>query len=481
MMTPETARPARTQKRLTRRPTSLFTALLALGAMATGCTTPGPSAPPALATSGAAVAARNLQDAGLRSFLTRNLGRDPGPAAGGAWDFNTLTWVAFYFHPGIDVARSQWEAARAAQSTASARPNPTLTLTPGFSSTSGPDSPWFPAIAADIPFETGGKRTARTDAAKLGTEAARQDLFAAAWKIRSDLRQALAGLSAAELRHSIVMRHLYLQKLVLDLLEQRRQAGSITETEVSAFRLSRLQTTATYADLEGKVLLARQRVAEALGMPAAAIDGVVFAPLPAVFTPAPEALAVARQLSLRSRADVLAALARYDSARAGYTAEAAKRWPDLRFGPSYQWDQGASKWSLGVTLELPVFNRNEGPLAEALARARQAEADFNATQTRVIAEIDRATAALSSAAATLDALGNVQVELEQRLRRVTTRLGAGAADMLEAQLEALESSTGEISLLDARLEATAAAGQLEDALQVPFADLVTLLPLSVEK
>jgi outer membrane protein TolC len=178
---------------------------------------------------------------------------------------------------------------------------------------------------------------------------------------------------------------------------------------------------------------------------------------------------------------VLAALARYDSTRAGFTAEAAKRYPDLHFGPSYQWDQGASKWSLGVTLELPVFNRNEGPLAEALAKTRQAAADFNATQTHVIAEIDRALAAQTGATAVIASLAGVQAELTRRQQSLQERLAAGGADQLEVQNGRLELATAELALLDARTQAVAAAGQLEDALQVPFADLAPLLTVNVEK
>jgi cobalt-zinc-cadmium efflux system outer membrane protein len=456
-------------------------ALLSLVVMAAGCTAAGPTAPKSLEVSGAALTARNLQDPGLRAFLVRNLGRDPSPAAGGAWDFNTLTWVAFYFHPGLEVARAQWETARAAQATASARPNPTLTLTPGFNASAGSDSPWFPAIAADILLETGGKRTARTDAAKLGTEAARQDLFAAAWKIRGDLRQALSDLAASEQRLGALQAQVAAQEGILALLEQRRQAGTITAPEAATARVALLQSRAGAADAERQVPLARQRVAEALGLPASALNGVVFGSLPVATAPSAAALNTARETSLRSRADVLAALARYDSTRAGFTAEAAKRYPDLHFGPSYQWDQGASKWSLGLTLELPVFNRNEGPLAEALARTRQAAADFNATQARVIAEIDRAVAGQAGAATVIASLAGVQAELTRRQQALQARLAAGGADQLEVQNGRLELAAAELALLDARTQAVAAAGQLEDALQVPFADLAPLAAVNVEK
>ena len=210
----------------------------------------------------------------------------------------------------------------------------------------------------------------------------------------------------------------------------------------------------------------------------AALTGVAFAPLPSAAAPADTALAAARQVSLRSRADVLAALARHDAARAAFTAEAAKRYPDIHFGPSYQWDQGASKWSLGLTLELPVFNRNEGPIAEAQAKARQTAADFNAIQTRVLAEIDRAAVTQAGAAASLSSLTGIQAELTRRQQQLQARLTGGGADQLDLQNGRLELAAAELALVDARAQALAAAGQLEDALQVPFADLASLAPVN---
>jgi len=476
---PDRSPSARTAEKT--RSASLAAVLLASLAVTGGCMTAGPTPPPALDGSGASNMARSLQDAGLRSFLTRNLGRDPGPANAGTWDLNTLTWVAFYFHPDLAVARAQWEAARAAQSTASARPNPTLTLTPGFNSNAGVDSPWFPAIAADIPLETGGKRAARTDAAKLGTEAARQDLFAAAWKIRRELRQALTDFQTAGQRFFLSKPQVETRESILALIEQRRQAGTATALDVAAARISLLEAQASLAEAGRQIPIARQRFAEALGMPVSGLDGwsLPLQTSPTVLSPA--ALTAARAVSLRSRADVLAALARYDSTRASFTAEAAKRYPDLHFGPSYQWDQGASKWSLGVTLELPVFNRNEGPLAEALAKTRLAAADFNATQARVIAEIDRAAAAQAGADAVTASLTAIQSEIVLSRRQLMARRAAGGADQLDAANNMLEFVAAGLALFDAQTQAVAAAGQLEDALQVPFADLAPLLTVNVEK
>ncbi len=53
----------------------------------------------------------------------------------------------------------------------------------------------------------------------------------------------------------------------------------------------------------------------------------------------------------------------------------------------------------------------------------------------------------------------------------------GAADQVEVQTVRLDCATAAITLLDAETAAALAAGQLEDALQVPFPNLSDLTRL----
>src|SRR5207248_2912341 len=125
-------------------------ALLAASIIFSGCfTAPHDAAPPLTAESGAAAySARSLQDTGLRRFLRDNLGHEPE-----TWDFETLCWVGFYYQPSLEIARAQWAAARGAEHTAGERPNPSVTVTPGYDFTHEAGvSPWMPAVSLDWLF-----------------------------------------------------------------------------------------------------------------------------------------------------------------------------------------------------------------------------------------------------------------------------------------------------------------------------------------
>jgi outer membrane protein TolC len=109
---------------------------------------------------------------------------------------------------------------------------------------------------------------------------------------------------------------------------------------------------------------ARRRKAEsyvhlagALGVTAHALDGLSLSfgsfDEPPADLPAPSV----RRQALLNRPDLLGALAAYEATQADLQLEIARQYPDLHLGPGYQMDQAANKWTLGLPVALPVFNR----------------------------------------------------------------------------------------------------------------------------
>jgi outer membrane protein TolC len=436
-----------------------------------GCTTP--RVPPATLTaeSGAtAYEARSLQSRDLQQFLRENLGHEPE-----AWDFETLCWVGFYYQPALELARAQWQTERAAQHTAAARPNPSLTLAPGYDFTREPGlSPWMPTVSADWLLQTAGKRAHQQDVARANAEAARLAIVTAAWQMRSELRKALNEAEISARRAVLLREQADLQGKFVALLQQRFQLGSVAATDVSIARTALLRAESAAADAETQSAVSRARVATALGLPVAALQGVRLPRPPAAAPLAGTDLPTARRTALRSRADLLSALARYQAAQAALELELARRIPDVHFGPGYQWDQGQNKWTLGLTIELPVFNRNAGPIAEAVARRAEAAAQFNVVQNQAVGAIDAAVAAVESAERQLQRARELREQVRQQAALAQQQLQLGAADQLEAQSARLDATTADTAVLDAENAAASAAGQLEDALQVPFSNLAAL-------
>ena len=435
----------------------------------TGCARfdPKPLSPSA---AGERLEARSLTNTVLQTFLEKELHRGVEGWPDITWNFEMLTLAALYYQPDLDVARAQWAATRGAERTAAQRPNPTLTVTPGYNSTTVTPSPWIPLTFVDVPLETAGKRRYRRAQAAGLAEAARLNLATIAWKIRSHLRSALIEFDSASRRQTLLEQQLATQEQIVHLLDQQVQAGAIAPSQLLPARISLIKLRLDVADAQRARAEARARLAEAIGVPIRALDEIKFSfeSLLPGSTAAELAAEQVRRAALQSRPDILSALAEYASAQAALQLEIAKQYPDIRLQPGYQYDQGDNKWSLGIVVDLPVFHQNQGPIAEARAKREEAAARFRALQAKVLAEIERATQALHVAEQTATTLRSFAQAQAQRRDSVTAQFQAGALEQLDVLTAQAEYMAAELVQLDGQLKFLQAFGAMEDAVQRPF-------------
>ena len=423
--------------------------------------------------------ARTLENPDLQNFLRANF--DPNfDAKKDNWSFESLCWVAFYYNPSLDSVRAAWKSAQANASGAHARPNPTLTLAPGFSANSPSGvPPWIPVVSVDLPIETAGKRAHRAAAADQEAESAHQAIFSAAWKLRSDLRNALLELVLAQTRLKNLRRQEEASLQVENSFAARLRAGTISAGEAAPARLAFARSQAARAEAEQQPGLARIKIASLLGVSASAVESLSVDS----YSPAREwneaEFKQLRDRALTTRPEILAALAHYNAAQAALALEIAKQYPDLHLGPAYQYDQGQSKWTLGFTAELPIFNHNQAGIAAASAHRVELAAQFTEIQAQVISEIDAAIANWKASRAQLANWEKLSAELSHQHTLRSQRLQAGAIDRLEEENAEVDFLTADAGRLEANVQVALASGQLEDALQVPLPrfDAIALLKI----
>jgi outer membrane protein, heavy metal efflux system len=415
---------------------------------------------------------RQLEDADLKIFLDQNLGHKLENWPETNWNFQELTLVAFYFHPSLEVARAQWLVAQAGLKTAAARLNPSVTVTPGYDSQiPGNFSPWLVPVSFDLPIETAGKRGKRIAEAEKISESARWNFVSAIWKIRSGVRASLLDFTISTRRAELLQKQFAAQQQIIKLLQQRLDMGEISQPELTTAQIALNKTLLDLNDAQSKKSDARSHLAEALGLSEAVLDGeeLIFD----FSTPdsTPLTSSDARLVALRSRADILGALADYATAEADLRLEIAKQYPDLHFGPGYAWNSGNSgdnQWSLGLTLELPILDQNQGPIAEAEARRKLAAAKFVELQSQVIGEIDRAVAGWRVAREQLKIGNELLASEQQQQKSAQAQLEVGAADQLDSLNAELEFDSASLAQLENETQLQQALGELEDALQSPL-------------
>jgi len=409
--------------------------------------------------------ARNFADPELRAYVEKNLGHSVTPWPPKTWELRTLSLAALYFHPAMEAARARLAEAEAATITAGARPNPTVSIAPGV------PSPWLMNLDFSLPIETAGKRGHRIQAARSLDQAAQFDVADAAWKVRSGVRLALLNFVLASRNLDALRVEEEVRGEQVKLLEQRLAVGEIARPEVDTARIELAKTHLAMSAAEGSANESRAALAASMAVPVAALQGMDFAWDGLDAPPAAESLSAAtiQRDAVLNRLDVRRALAQYAAAEADLQLEIAKQYPDIQIGPGYAYEEGHNYFTLGLSATLPVFNRNEGPIAEAEARRREAAAAFVARQTQVIGESEtslaRYVAALKELAEADQSLRTLEDAQVQRMQRAVQ---LGEEDRLALSGVQIEHAVVARSRLDALGRAQRALGELEDAVQRPL-------------
>jgi outer membrane protein TolC len=412
--------------------------------------------------------ARTLDAPELRDFLKSKPGIKNWPPE--SWDLRSLTLAAFYYHPDLDVARAQWGVAQAGRITAGERPNPTGSVLLGYNSTTPVSeiTPWIPEASLEIPIETAGKRGYRILEARHLSETARLNIFLVAWEVRSRLRQALLDLYAAKETESLLSQQQSIQVENVRILEAQLAVGEVSPYEVTQARIALNNSRLTALEAAKQSAAARIHLAAALGIPTKALNRVAlsFDDLVQVRPDLPPN--EIRRRALVNRADILSALSEYEASQAALRLEIAKQYPDINLGPDYQLDQTDSKWTLGLSLILPLLNRNKGPISEAEARRAESAAKFQALQAKVIGEVESALAACRSAVEKAKTADELLANLKKQEASARSRYEVGDISKLELLGIELELASTALARLEAVVKAQQAMGELENAIQSPL-------------
>ena len=423
------------------------------------------SAPISPENTAARLESRALDDAGLKAFLEENLGHSISHWPLPSWNVDTLTLAALYFNPQIETARAQAALASAAVLTARALPNPTLSITPGI------PSPYLFGLDFGVPIETHGKRGIRIVQAQNLSEAARIDLAVAAWKVRSQVRAAFVDTIVAEQRSQLLHAQDDLLTTQVRLFQTRLVAGEISRPEVDASRVALLNGQLGAQQAEGQIATARALLAAAIGVPVAALRNAQLSWSNFHDPPAPESFSpqqIQRE-AVVDRLDIRAALIQYAATEQALRLEIARQYPDFVIGPGYQFEERNNFFTIGFSTVLPIFNRNQGPIAEAEAARKKAAADFLVLQAQGIAQTEAALAAYRSPFMEFTKAKTSLVVLQtERAGTQRRAVALGESDQLSLNTILLEGSTAALLELDTLSRVQTALGALEDAVQRPL-------------
>lgn len=401
--------------------------------------------------------ARSIADPDLRTFLKRP---DFPPAK---LQLRDLYAVALYYSPELDVARAHLRTSQAAIATANTRPNPSLSVGGGW--TNSPESPIVFFFNPSVILETGGKRALRTLEAEKLAEAARVDVAGTAWHVLSRVRAAWLDYVMALRSVDVLKNEVAARNETIAILEKRLSVGEGARPEVETARAALIGVEVEARTAATSVNEAAANLAAVVGL--AALPSVDTDALPD--TPAQLPIGDVQKAGLLHRADVRRSLLEYAAGEAALQLEIAKQRPDIQLSPGYNFDEGHHKIAFGPSFEIPVFNRNKGPIAEAEARRAEAEARFNALQAQAVGEMETALARYNGARTELNDADRTLIAIETtRLAATQRAVDAGEEDRLALSSVRIEGAVAARARLNALRRVQSALGALDDAVQQPL-------------
>lgn len=427
---------------------------------------PAPLAP---AQTAAAIESRSFADPGLRKYYLANSPTSPALWPPSEWRLPDLTIAAFYFSPTLQIARAAVATAEAGIATAAARPNPSITADLG--GETAPENPWIAGVGFSLPIETAGKRRYRITEAERLVDVARWNLASTAWNVRAQLRSALLEYTAARLSLDRLQAEEKVRSEQVHLLEQRLAVGLIPRPEVDAARIQDTQALLAVQKAEGRISQSEAALSAAIGVPIAALSGLKIAWPGFDRLPSPESLtpSAIQTDAVLNRLDIRRSLAEYSASEAALQVEISKQYPDFNLGPDYAFEEGAHLFSLAAGLTLPIFNRNQGPIAEAEARRKQIAAQFLAVQAAGIAASEQALAKYKAALNQRARARQLVQQSSEQEQAAQKSLQAGEGDRVALNAAQLQTAVASVAELDAVYAAQQALGDLENAVERPLA------------
>ena len=392
--------------------------------------------------------------------------------------FEELRVLMAKSNPVLQAAEERVRQAEARLAGSRLLPNPSLSYERSTDLLFGHEGEGAHSVAFTLPVELGGKREKRIRVAEIEVEIANAELRDVERQLTGRLRLLYARAIAASSRRQAV------EKLV----RENEGLEAVMNVRLRSGDASKLESTLLGAETQRLKLQAMRTSGEETSrlIELRSLVGLQPDDRP-ILPPEPEfgktravpenELAVAD--SFRLRPDLQTARLREESAERSVILTQAARIPNLNPflgfnrdtnvlegllpGPSPFVDRG-NEFVFGISLDLPVFNRRQAEIAEAVSARHQARRERESLEREIRLQISSALqrVAASQAASNLATTELLSEQQESvRILQLSYELGdTGLADLLTQRRLLIET---ELTLIDLREELWLALAELETA------------------
>jgi len=378
----------------------------------------------------------------------------------------TESWIASYLDPvqgssSIDFVRRALQSnaqlaatrleidrARARLRQAGLRPNPTVDFEQQNGAFNSPGERTT-AIGFSLPLELAGQRGRRIDLARAELEAAEADVADRERRLALEARLAFIETLTALRELEVAQRMYALDAETARIVEVRVEEGDASPLELNLLRAEVDRLQARRALVEGRLQASATRLKQLVGMAPdeqLQLREILMAPL---LPDPPASLDAAVSLALRARPDLRFARLSEEVALAGYRLVKAQAAPQVTAFSRYsnilstfddtpigRLTDRDSLLAFGVSVTLPIFNRNQGAKAEARLEITQAQRRREFTEAVVRAEVTAAYRRYEAAQASVRTYERGVIDRSERnVQTMRAAYQAGAFRVTELMAE----------------------------------------------
>ncbi|WP_431978603.1 TolC family protein [Pseudomonas fungipugnans] len=236
-------------------------------------------------------------------------------------------------------------------------------------------------VMLNQPIELGGKRGARIDVASRAQDAAAIELERKRNVLRADVIQAFYGAATAQQRLQLARQSQVLAERGVRVAQGRIDSGKSAPVEGTRAQVQLSEVRLERRRAERDEASAYQQLAQVMGAPLPAFARIAPAP------PAMPAVPTAPRLLTRigETAEMRLAELQIAQREASLGLEKAQRIPDLTVSVGSQYSELERERVnvVGLSMPIPLFNRNQGNVLAAARRADQARDLRNASELRL--------------------------------------------------------------------------------------------------
>lgn len=382
----------------------------------------------------------------------------------------------------LAAVRLDIERARARLRQAGLRPNPSLDFEQTTGRFTGAPGESELSVGLAVPLELGGKRRRRIELAQAEFEAAEAEVADRERRLANEVRilyvQALASIR--ELGTLEELNNLDLQ--TTRFVQARVNEGDTAPIELNQLRVEVDRLRSRRALVEGRLQAALLRLKSLTGIPPTELlrlrEDITTPSLPAP----PTSVEAAIDIALRTRPDLRLARLNEEVAQAGLRLARSQGVPDVTPFTKYSYGREVfddtpvgvlrdrdKLLTFGVSIGIPIFNRNQGGKAEAAAAITQAERRRQFLEAVVRSEVESALARYEAARAAVSTFEQgVIPRSSENIRTIRAAYQIGAFSITDLLVEQRRLVDAQREFTEALAERYQALADLQAALGIPI-------------